>query len=107
MTVATEPERILDWEGCFNVRDLGGLKAENGARIAWGALIRSDLPVRLTERGRQALLDHGVTPDRRPAVRRRSGTWIGTCTHSRAGTMARSPAYRNVPFHEWGERGPR
>jgi protein tyrosine/serine phosphatase len=52
--------RILDWEGCYNVRDLGGLETADGHRVRWGALVRSDLPTRLTDGGRQALLAHGV-----------------------------------------------
>jgi len=52
--------RHLDWEGCFNVRDLGGLPAAGGARIARGALVRADSLSRLTAAGWQALLDHGV-----------------------------------------------
>ncbi len=60
MTLAESPSRILDWEGCFNVRDLGGLATSDGRRIRWGALIRSDIPTRLTAAGRQSLIDHGV-----------------------------------------------
>ncbi|HUR16757.1 MAG TPA: tyrosine-protein phosphatase [Candidatus Limnocylindrales bacterium] len=55
------PERILDWEGCFNVRDLGGLPAADGSRLKWGALVRSDIPTRLTQAGREALVAHGIT----------------------------------------------
>jgi protein tyrosine/serine phosphatase len=55
-----QASRILDWEGCYNVRDLGGLETADGYRVRWGALVRSDLPTRLTETGRQALVDHGV-----------------------------------------------
>lgn len=53
-------ERHLDWEGVFNARDLGGLPAAGGRRIARGALVRSDSLSRLTAAGWQALLDHGV-----------------------------------------------
>ena len=53
-------ERHLDWEGCFNVRDLGGLPASGGMRIAQGALVRADSLSRLSAAGWQALLDHGV-----------------------------------------------
>jgi protein tyrosine/serine phosphatase len=52
--------RVLDWEGCYNVRDLGGLTTGDGGRIRWGALIRSDIPTRLTEKGRKSLFQHGV-----------------------------------------------
>jgi len=52
--------RVLEWEGCFNVRDLGGLETIDGRKTRWGALVRSDLPCRLTAHGRTALVDHGV-----------------------------------------------
>jgi hypothetical protein len=32
----------LRWEGCFNVRDLGGLPVAGGGRIRPGALVRAD-----------------------------------------------------------------
>ncbi len=53
-------ERHLDWEGAFNVRDLGGLPAAGGRRTARGALVRADSLNRLSAEGWQALLDHGV-----------------------------------------------
>ncbi len=53
-------ERHLDWEGCFNIRDLGGLPAAGGRRTAWGAVVRADSLGRLSAAGWQALLDHGV-----------------------------------------------
>ncbi len=53
-------ERHLEWSGCFNVRDLGGLPTEDGRRIARGALVRADSLSRLTAEGWQALFDHGV-----------------------------------------------
>ncbi len=53
-------QRHLDWQGCFNVRDLGGLPAAGGRRTAWGAVVRADSLSGLTAEGWQALLDHGV-----------------------------------------------
>jgi len=55
-----EAERHLDWPGCFNVRDLGGLSAAGGRRTRRAALVRADSLERLTDAGWQALLDHGV-----------------------------------------------
>jgi protein tyrosine/serine phosphatase len=52
--------RDLDWEGCFNVRDLGGLPAADGRHTRWGALVRADAVDRLTAAGWAALHDHGV-----------------------------------------------
>jgi protein tyrosine/serine phosphatase len=53
-------ERHLDWDGCFNVRDLGGLPAAGGMRTAWGAVVRADTLSGLTAAGWEALLEHGV-----------------------------------------------
>ena len=101
----TPSSRVLDWEGCFNVRDLGGLSVGEGLRIRWGALVRSDLPVRLTERGRQALLDHGIRliVDLR-FVDEVIVDWDAYPFKGEAD--APGPRYRNVPFHEWGDEGP-
>ena len=52
--------RHLDWDGCFNVRDLGGLHAADGRHTRWGALVRADAVDRLTAAGWAALHDHGV-----------------------------------------------
>ena len=51
----------LVWDGCLNVRDLGGLPTVDGAMTQAGRVVRSDNLRRLSERGRQALADHGVT----------------------------------------------
>jgi protein-tyrosine phosphatase len=53
-------DRHLDWEGCFNVRDLGSLRALDGRKTRWGAVVRGDSPSRLTEAGWETLLDYGV-----------------------------------------------
>jgi hypothetical protein len=52
--------RHLDWEGCFNVRDLGGLPVAGGGRIRPGALVRADALEGLSARGWAALAQHGV-----------------------------------------------
>jgi protein-tyrosine phosphatase len=52
--------RDLDWEGCCNVRDLGGLPTVGGQTIRWGAVVRSDNPARLTSAGWRSLEGHGV-----------------------------------------------
>ncbi|MFC5823770.1 tyrosine-protein phosphatase [Nonomuraea insulae] len=53
-------ERDLAWEGCHNVRDLGGLPAANGRRTRWGAVVRADTPDRLTPAGWESAAAHGV-----------------------------------------------
>jgi len=52
--------RHLDWEGCFNVRDLGGLPAAGGHVTRRGALVRGDALDRLSPASRRALEAHGV-----------------------------------------------
>lgn len=52
--------RHLEWEGCFNVRDLGGLPTRAGALTHWGRVVRADALSGLTAAGWQSLLDHGV-----------------------------------------------
>lgn len=53
--------RDLVWDGCINVRDLGGLPTEDGGRTAFGSVIRADTVGFLTPEGWQALLASGVT----------------------------------------------
>jgi protein-tyrosine phosphatase len=50
----------LFWEGCLNVRDLGGLPTEDGGVTQRGRIIRADNVRRLTERGWRAFADHRV-----------------------------------------------
>jgi protein-tyrosine phosphatase len=53
--------RALDWDGCVNVRDLGGLPLEGGGETQPGVLVRADNIRKLSDDGWGALADHGVT----------------------------------------------
>ena len=53
--------RDLVWDGCINVRDLGGLPTEDGGQTAFGSVIRADTLGLLTREGWEALLASGVT----------------------------------------------
>jgi protein-tyrosine phosphatase len=53
-------ERVLTWEGCLNVRDLGGHVTEEGDETRFGAVVRADSVRHLTPAGWQALVDYGV-----------------------------------------------
>ena len=53
-------DRGLDWDGCVNVRDLGGLSAANGRKTRRGAIVRSAKPDQLTPTGWASLVAHGV-----------------------------------------------
>ena len=52
--------RHLAWEGCFNARDLGGLRTATGGETCWRRLIRADSLDRLSEAGWQAVREYGV-----------------------------------------------
>src|SRR5262245_9976195 len=53
-------DRDLDWDGCYNVRDLGGLHPVDGRVTRFGALVRSDAPSALTAPGWAAVRTHGI-----------------------------------------------
>lgn len=77
---------VLDWPGCANVRDLGGLPTSWGGRIRTGALVRADRPGRETVR---TLFGYGVglVLDLRLAPTE--------CTVDPS-PLAGHPAYRNI-----------
>jgi protein tyrosine/serine phosphatase len=52
--------RLLEWEGCLNVRDLGGVALAGGGETRYGVLVRADNIRRLTEEGWRSLAAHGV-----------------------------------------------
>jgi hypothetical protein len=54
------PSRHLDWAGCCNVRDLGGLPLRSGGVTRWGSLIRADSLDQLHASGWEALSAYGV-----------------------------------------------
>ncbi|MBB3050038.1 hypothetical protein FHS23_001033 [Prauserella isguenensis] len=55
MTNGVAYDRNLTWDGCVNVRDLGGL-----GRVSPGAVVRMEEPSTLTGAGWTAAWDHGV-----------------------------------------------
>ena len=52
--------RDLAWDGCLNVRDLGGHATDGGGETRYGAIVRSDSVSQLSEAGWKALVDHGI-----------------------------------------------
>ena len=52
--------RRLSWEGCLNVRDLGGLPLQTGGFTRSGVVARADNVRRLTRAGWEAALGFGV-----------------------------------------------
>jgi protein-tyrosine phosphatase len=55
------PDRVLRWDGCVNVRDLGGLPLTDGGETAYRVVVRADWLPGLSEAGRRALVDYGVS----------------------------------------------
>jgi len=53
-------ERVLAWDGCLNVRDLGGLRTEDGGVTRTGSVVRADSVGQLTDEGWRALADYGI-----------------------------------------------
>ena len=53
-------DRHLTWDGCLNVRELGGLPTADGGETRHGAIVRADNVRGLSDAGWQALADHGI-----------------------------------------------
>ncbi|MEU8381374.1 tyrosine-protein phosphatase [Streptosporangium sp. NPDC048865] len=94
---ATPRDRHLDWDGCHNVRDLGGMRTADGRETRWGALVRSDAPERLSPAGWRALAGHGV---RTVVDLRNDGDWRGEAVRRPAGLTT-----VNVPLDDRGDTG--
>jgi protein-tyrosine phosphatase len=52
--------RDLSWDGCLNVRDLGGHPTGDGAETAYKAIVRADSVAQLSDAGWRALVDYGI-----------------------------------------------
>jgi protein-tyrosine phosphatase len=52
---------LLTWDGCVNVRDLGGHATADGRTTRYGAVVRADSVRALSDAGWDALLDYGVS----------------------------------------------
>lgn len=55
------PERHLAWDGCLNVRDLGGHPTEDGGETRFGAVVRADSVRQLSDEGWAQLTGYGVS----------------------------------------------
>ncbi len=77
-------DRHLDWDGCFNARDLGGLRTGDGRETRWGAIVRADSLDHLTPSGWSALQAYGI----RTVVDLRNDTEIPTDTGPRPTGLA-------------------
>jgi protein tyrosine/serine phosphatase len=52
--------RDLHWDGCVNVRDLGGHPTVDGGETRFGAIVRADSVRGLSDEGWEALVSYGV-----------------------------------------------
>jgi protein tyrosine/serine phosphatase len=52
--------RVLAWDGCCNIRDLGGLPTEDGGRTRFRSVVRADNITLLSADGWRALRAYGV-----------------------------------------------
>jgi protein-tyrosine phosphatase len=52
--------RTLDWAGCHNIRDLGGLPLASGGETRFRAVVRADSLSQLTSAGWSDAVDYGV-----------------------------------------------
>jgi protein-tyrosine phosphatase len=52
--------RDLAWEGCLNVRDLGGHPTRGGSETGYGRVVRADSVRQLTDAGWKAVADYGI-----------------------------------------------
>jgi hypothetical protein len=89
---------ILNWDGCVNARDLGGVLTIRGRQIRPGALLRSDCHGRLSPAGVAAVRASGV----RQILDLRWSEEI----EQDPSPLAADPAYRHVPLiAELSEQG--
>jgi protein tyrosine/serine phosphatase len=80
--------RHLDWEGGFNIRDLGGIATNDGRKTRRSSVVRSGSLHHLTKPGWQALATYGVRTiiDLRNTNEREAANYIApnseiTCIH--------------------------
>lgn len=77
-------ERRLGWDGCFNVRDLGGFLTRDGGVTRHRTIVRADALDRLSRRGWSSLEAYGI----RTIVDLRNDHEIGSEESRRPGTLA-------------------
>jgi protein tyrosine/serine phosphatase len=58
--IGSPRSRAITWDGCVNVRDLGGLPTEDGGETRSGRIIRADNLGALTGAGWRSLEGHGI-----------------------------------------------
>jgi protein tyrosine/serine phosphatase len=100
MSHTNQQDRLLPWDACYNVREVGGYLAEDGRRVRWRALVRADNLCRLTPGGQAALRDYGV----RTIIDLRLAHELETDPNPFAGRQDHGsneePRYLHLPLHD-------
>lgn len=91
--------RDLDWDGCWNVRDIGGLPLIGGGVLPAGRLVRGDSPDLLSAAGWRALWDFGV----RTIIDLRREDECATDLVRPAGLELHRVSWDDYPDREWNE----
>src|SRR5437773_1030985 len=88
-------DRDLVWDGCLNVRDLGGHPTADGGETRFGSIVRADSVSQLSASGWETLVEHGI----RTVIDLRGD-------HEREGDPPRELEVdvQHVPFMEANER---
>jgi protein-tyrosine phosphatase len=77
--------RHLNWDVCYNIRDLGGYPTVDRQTTRWRSILRGDNLCRLNRQGMEAVLDYGVC------------TIIDLRSRSELITAPHPFSYRNLP----------
>ena len=88
------PSRHLFWDGCLNVRELGGYAAADGRFTRANSLIRADNLARLNPKGQQAIRESGVST----IIDLRSPYELDLEANPFAYATDASPRYLNLPL---------
>jgi protein-tyrosine phosphatase len=98
-------DRHLEWPGCFNARDLGGLPTADGRQTRRGRIVRADSLAGLDAEGWAALEAHGV----RTVVDLRNEHEIGTDAAPRPASIetvrVELDGYEDREFWDYWESG--
>jgi protein tyrosine/serine phosphatase len=92
--VCREVSANLVWQGCLNVRDVGGCDTRDGRRLRTGVLIRSDNLSRLTAEGQAAVRAAQVSL----VMDLRSPFELEIESNPFRDARSPGPAYRNLPL---------
>jgi protein-tyrosine phosphatase len=87
-------QRLIELDGCFNFRDVGGYQTADGRRVRWRRLFRADGLHRLTEGDRGQLAELGL----QTVIDLRSGDELAD--HGRITWPAPGLAYHHLPMSE-------